>query len=339
MLVSEECCMDALVDPSGTIRHFRGPSLRSSLLALLLRTFVRPSLKVFARWPDFAWPYRAFDLAGLFLPPLRGTTREALTLTHARAELLVPAAVDSDRAILYAHGGGFVVCGLRTHRRLVSRIARQSHCPALAIDYRMVPRVPVAEAINDCVDGFEALLKMGFQAHNITVMGDSAGAFLALMTAKAVTERGLGTPAAVVCMAPFLFLDPAARANRVELQDDPLFPPEAVAALTVLVHATGARNGIHRTISPLDDEVSLSGLPPVLIQSGSRELLAWDSLHLAEQLQAAGVAHELQIWNGQFHVFQAAADLVPEARRAIKEVGAFVRASGQRAGLDLPRSA
>jgi acetyl esterase/lipase len=311
-----------------TVVNIPGTSVRSRIVSALIRAFARPVLVVFGRWPALPWPFRLVDLAGLLLPALRGTKRESIALPNCRAELITgPGARPQGKVILYLHGGGFLVCGLRTHRRLVSRLSTNAKIPALSVDYRMLPKSPISAAIDDALTGHRWLVEQGYSPENIVVAGDSAGGYLALATALALATKDLGKPAGVVCLSPVvdLFLGRTESPNR--RSRDPLVPLSALEAVADIAAAAQALAMVGGAGEPIKDILSadLSTLPPVLIQTGSDELLAADSNALADRLAMSGVPGRLELWAGQIHVFPAGADFVPEGRTALRRSGDFIR--------------
>ena len=305
---------------------FPGPSARSLLLRRLLQATVRPVLQTWGFLPNLPWPYGVIDMAGLALPAIRGTRREHVELRDCAAEWLRAPGAGDDRAILYLHGGAFLCCGLNTHRRLASRISAACDAPALVVDYRMLPDNSVRAAIDDCLDGYRWLLERGYRRDQIVFAGDSAGGFLVLMTAIVAHEEGIGHPAALVCQSPFIDTDPCRKLERLGDMLDPLFPANALVALTELMAAAATpeeRLYDSRVRCPLDAD--LADLPPVLVQAGADELLSVDAELIAAEIADDGAECMLELYEGQFHVFQAAADIVPEAEEAIARIGCFVR--------------
>jgi acetyl esterase/lipase len=146
------------------------------------------------------------------------------------------------------------------------------------------------------------------------------------MTAIAAHEQGIGHPAALVCQSPFIDTDPCRKLERLGDMLDPLFPANALVSLTELMAAVAApdeRLYDSRVRCPLDAD--LADLPPVLVQAGADELLSVDAELIAAEIADDGANCMLELYEGQFHVFQAAADLVPEAEEAIARIGYFVR--------------
>lgn len=314
------------------LRQFPGPGVMLRLIALGLRLFVRPVLSVFGRFPRLRWPYALLNRLAVALPPPRRVRRQKVTLPNCGAELITPLnEATTDAAILYLHGGGFITCGLHTHRRLTADIARAAGCPALAVDYRMLPHHGMSEALADALDGFRALVERGHPADAISVVGDSAGGYLAVATALAAPRAGLGRPVSVAAMSPMTSIDP-------DFDIDPdaadaLFPPAALRAICHML-ATKPAAGEGFVPKPRLRSEDLAQLPPTLIQVGSREILTAPAVDLAHRIAAADVPCEVQIWEGQFHVFQAAAFLAAPARAAIAEIGAFLKTQTFNRGSD-----
>ncbi|MCZ4277276.1 alpha/beta hydrolase [Rhodococcoides yunnanense] len=303
-----------------------GSSLQSRALATYLQFTVRPFLSVWAKAPNLPWPMSVVDYAGMLMPPLKGTDTRSVMLAECEAEWIRAEGVGNERVVLYLHGGAFVCCGLNTHRRLTSRVSQSVDAPVLSVDYRMMPRNPISQAVEDGVDGYRFLLDSGYRPDQIFIAGDSAGGYLSFMVALTLRDLGLPTPAGIFTMSPLTDMDPTGKIEHANASKCAVFPSGAVPALTVLADRVEARIVVdgHRgpRVSPVDAD--LTGLPPVLIQAGSTEIVLADAELMIERLEAAGVHCELQVWEDQVHVFQAA-DFVPESHRALREIGAFVR--------------
>lgn len=309
-------------------------SLILRLADALFRLIVRPSLDAIARLAEQG-PLRgtrAFRIAnmgellliGLRAP--RGTRRTPVRFPQFRAEWVWDRKLSGPEdttggAILYFHGGGFVFGGLHSHRRLVARIARAAGMPLLAVDYRQLPKAHVTESLEDAVLAYQHLLDAGFDSSRIVFAGDSAGGGLAFTTALTARDQMMPMPGAIAAIAPWADYDPARR--RVHRND------RTDALLSAFTLSMPALMGFARegTLDPLWSPVNhdFSGMPPVFIQVGSTEVLFDDAEVLAQRCQEAGVPCTLQIWDRAIHVFQAGADVLPDARAAITEIGAFMR--------------
>ncbi|AKU17739.1 alpha/beta hydrolase [Luteipulveratus mongoliensis] len=308
-------------------------SRRSQLLATSLRHTVKPTLLAWSFLPGFIWPSRIVDHAAGLLPPPDGTTIERVGLAQCGAEWIKGPEVEGDeeRAILYLHGGALVTCSLATHRRMVSYISHSTRAPALNVDFRMMPEVTIEHMVADCLSGYRWLLAQGYRGDNITIIGDSAGGFLAFLTALAIRDEELEAPAGIACMSPLLDLGVARKEASPYSDRCDVFTVRACRGLERFTADVDARHEVTAPrISPIDAD--LTGLPPVLIQVGSHEILRPECEEMVDRLAAADVAAELQVWKGQVHVFQAAGSFLPEGRSAVREIGSFVR------GLGSPRA-
>jgi acetyl esterase/lipase len=310
-------------------QFFKGASTQSRLLGLGLRYTVRPLLGLWARSPFQIMPPIFVDHVARLLPVHEGTMWRGVDLADCPSEWLQAKGVEdleggNDRAILYFHGGAFMTCGLNTHRRLVSRISYAAKQPVLNVGYRQMPHEPIVNTIADCVDGFRWLMDQGYKPENITLAGDSAGGYLAFSVARAVIDKGWGRPAGVVAISPLLDMDPSRKLNHPNADRCQTFPAHAIARLTDIADRIEVSRGVSGLrVCPVN--MPMSDLPPSLIHIGSHEILMADAELMANRLVSAGVPCELQVWDRQVHVFQAAAAWVPEARLAIEEIGKFVR--------------
>lgn len=313
--------------------EFEGGSIQSRLLALTLQATVKPVLTAWAMAPGLPWPYRAIDHVGRVLRSVSGTTRAPVGLARCSAEATRPASMRADRYVVYMHGGAFLVGGRYLHRQMISRIASSLQSEVLAVDYRKLPEHTIADGIEDCIDAYRFALERGIPPENIAFIGDSAGAYLVFITAVFAGRRGLPMPGAIVSMAPLTDFDLQAKIDAPSGSTDVLFSKAFARAFHQFVMRHSPPEEDHRLL-----DADLGGLPPSLIQVGSTELLSPDAEMLAVELAKAGVPHQLQVWRDQVHVFQAAATLVPESTRALREVTQFVE-SAFAAGITRQQSA
>lgn len=321
-------------------RYFRSSSIQSRVLATTLRHTIKPILGVWSHLPFDLYPPNLVDHAAGIFPPPPGTHARRVSVGAAEAEWVTgegvaePSAANGDSVILYLHGGAFITCGLNTHRGLVSRISSASGQAVLNLAYRQMPEVSITNAINDGIDAFRWLLDQGYTADRITVAGDSAGGYMAFGIARAVIDAGWGKPAAVIAISPLLDLkSDAKRAHRNADRCD-LFPLSALERFSKVALRRERRDGEPDRPCPVD--MNVDGLPPALIQIGSREILMPDAEIMANRLVAADIPCEFQVWNRQVHVFQAAAGWLPEAARAVAEIAHFVHAVQHDRLADLP---
>ena len=315
-------------------QYFRGISLQSRMLGFGLRHTVRPMLGLWARLPFDVFPPNLVEHAAKLLPVPEGTRWRTVDLPSGSSEWLQADGVSdigagNAQAIVHFHGGAFLTCGLNTHRRLVSRISAAARQPVLNVGYRQMPYESITESVADGVDAVRWMRDQGYRTEDITIAGDSAGGYLAFSVARAVIDQGWGTPAGVVALSPLLDLDPTGKRAHRNADRCQTFPMHAVAKLTDVSLRVDSRRGITaRRVDPVN--MPLADMPPTMIHVGSREVLMADAELMANRLVSAGVPCDLQVWDRQVHVFQAAASWVPEARLAIHEIGTFVRGLAER---------
>lgn len=225
-----------------------------------------------------------------------------------------------DRDILFLHGGGYVCGSPALYRHVTWRIAAATCARVSAIDYRLAPEHPFPAALDDAVAAWEALLADGAEPQRSAFLGDSAGGGLALALALRLRDEGMPLPAAIVALSPWTDLALSGLSLRGNGAADPV-TSAAIAADFAAHYLNGADPG-HPYISPLFGDPS--GLPPTLIQAGSDEVLRDDAVRMAARMREAGVAVDLEIWPRMPHVWHVFAAVMPEARRAIDRIGAFV---------------
>ncbi len=265
--------------------------------------------------------------------PAPGTVRATISLPNCTAQLVRASGVlpaDGKRGVIvYMHGGAFLTCGANSHGRLVTALSRFADCPVLVVNYRMIPKHSVGQALDDCYDAYKWLRLKGYEPDQIVLAGDSAGGYLALALAERLQREGLKgeVPAAMVTMSPLFEIDNETRANHPNIRTDAMFPPKAFNALVDLIEAAAAHHVVdgkaEEVYEPLDHIEP--GLPRTLIHVSGSEVLVSDARKAARRLAAAGVPVEVRVWPGQMHVFQLAAPAVPEATRSLRQIGDYIR--------------
>jgi acetyl esterase/lipase len=235
--------------------------------------------------------------------------------------LLTPDNATEGRHILYLHGGGYIVCSPRTHMGFVWRIAKEARARLLLIDYRLAPEHAFPAQIDDSLVAYKFMLDQGIAPGRITVMGDSAGGGLTFGLLMRLKSLGLPMPGAAVGMSPYLDLTFTGESHYLNALRDPMIPLAGVV-FGGRTYLQGA-DPRHPEASPIYGDAS--GLPPTFIQCGSDEVLRSDSERMVQNLRAAGVPAELEVWHLMPHVWQAFSRYVPEGRAAIAKIGAFVR--------------
>ena len=226
-----------------------------------------------------------------------------------------------DRAILFLHGGGYVIGSVRTHRVLMAGLSRASGARVLGLEYRLAPEHPFPAAVEDAVAAYRWLLRQGYAPGRIAVAGDSAGGGLTVAALVQLRYYGLPTPGAAVCFSPWVDLEGIGDSMTGNVGKGDMVEREGL-----LFMAGAYLNGANPR-APLAAPLyaDLRGLPPTLIQAGGIETLLDDAVRLADQARAAGVDVELDVWEDMIHVWQLFAPLLPEGRQALGQAGAFIK--------------
>jgi monoterpene epsilon-lactone hydrolase len=238
------------------------------------------------------------------------------------AEWVTAPGATPERIILYLHGGGYVVGSIRSHCELASRLSKAAAARVLLIGYRLAPEHPHPAAVEDATAAYRWLLSQGISTNRIVVAGDSAGGGLAIAALVALHESGEPLPAAGVCLSPWVDLEGMGDSMTSKAAVDPIIQTDGLKRMAAMY--LGGRDPRTPLAAPLYAE--LSGLPPLLIQVGSAEMLLDDATRLAERARKAGVDVTLEVWDDMIHVWHVFATLLPEARQAIDAVGGFIQA-------------
>lgn len=260
--------------------------------------------------------------AGVTARGVEVTPVDSETATHGRVkgEWARPAGARTDGVVLYLHGSGYNLCSTRTHRPLVTQVARHTGLAVFSAEYRLAPKHVFPTAAEDVERAYDWLLAQGWSPAQVVVAGDSAGGHLALDLALVLLRAGRELPAGLVMFSPLA--DPSC--DLIEQHErtspDPMISAAGVRRL--LAHYLGDTDPKHARLTHVvaDGEV----LPPTLIQAGGAEFLSADARHLHDMLSATGTEVTLEIWPGQMHVFQAAPRAVPEAEKALRRATRFI---------------
>jgi monoterpene epsilon-lactone hydrolase len=206
------------------------------------------------------------------------------------------------------------------YRSLAADIAVSAGMRVLVLDYRLAPEDPFPAAVDDARAAYHWLLDQGPAPEQVVVAGDSAGGGLTVALLLALRDAGQALPAAAVCLSPWadLLADGGSRKSKAK-SDQVLTTADLLRSAALYLSGANPQTPL---ASPLYGD--LAGLPPLLIQVGSDEVLLDDATRLAEKARAAGVDVKLEVWPGMFHVWQMVSVFVPEGRQALAAIGRFV---------------
>jgi epsilon-lactone hydrolase len=274
---------------------------------------------------DFSLPVDAlragFEEAMTHVPVADSIRTNPVTLGGVGAVDVVVDGVTPADIILYFHGGGYVIGSAQSSLPLAAEFAQRTGAKVISVDYRLAPEHPFPAAVDDARVAYEELLSQGVAPGRIAFAGESAGGGLAVAAALALRDAAVTLPMSILAMSPWADLT---------LSGDTFLEKQPVDAVL-----TG--DGLQRSVEdyvgsadPSDPYISplfgdLRGLPPVLIQCGSREILLSDSLRLASRAALADVQVTLDVVPGVPHVFQAYAGMLDEGEAALRRAADFLR--------------
>jgi epsilon-lactone hydrolase len=292
-----------------------------SLRAELLRFGIRAFLKRRSHHLDIeAWRRDMRAMQRLVpRPPARTETVEVKAGRLTFHRVTTPAS-QPERNVLYLHGGGYVSGAPAYYRHFLWRIADVAKACVWAPEYRLAPEHPFPAALEDAVAGYAWLADKIADTRQLFVIGDSAGAGLMLCLLLKLRDDARPLPGAAVAMSPWTDLALTGQSLASNAAADPMLNADDLPELAQYYLAGADPRTPYA--SPLYGDPS--GLPPVLIQVGSDEILRDDAVRMAEKLRADNPRSRLEIWSRMPHAWQLFVPVLPEARRAIAQIGDFI---------------
>lgn len=242
-----------------------------------------------------------------------------LRLAGLRAEEIKPQS-ESSQLILHIHGGAFFLGSLKTHRAFLTHVAARTQMQVLHVDYPLAPESVYPEASDAIFDIYTTLLGQGIHAKDIILSGDSCGANLALALALKIRDEGLPQVSGLILLSPFLDLTLTSESLRYNCKHDALLSIETLEA-GIDYYVPKFMDTADPAISPLFAD--LSGLPPILVQVGSKEILLDDAQRFKEKAQQAGVDLTYKLYTGMWHNFQMFHPWFDEGKQALADLAEF----------------
>jgi acetyl esterase/lipase len=240
----------------------------------------------------------------------------------AGVEVTIQGNSESENVILYFHGGVYVIGYAAATVPLVGDLVRRTGTRAITLEYRLAPEHPYPAAVEDARAAYVGLLAQGVDPGQIVLAGESAGAGLAVALLLALRDAGVPLPSCGYLMSPYVDLTLSGETLEAKQTVDPLLTPDGLRAR--VPDYVGGADAADPLISPIFGD--LAGLPPLLIQVGSHEVLLSDALRLAAQAAISDIPVTLEVTPGVPHVFQAYAALLDEAGAALDRAADFLTA-------------
>ncbi|MGH6641447.1 MAG: alpha/beta hydrolase [Bradyrhizobium sp.] len=269
------------------------------------------------------------DMGAIPLAP--GCAIESFDLSGVPAEKITPTGAAPGKALLYLHGGGHVFGSLQSHRHLVSRFAVAVGVTAFHIDYRLAPEHPYPAALEDALKVYKQILATGIAPGDIVVGGESAGGNLATALLLKLREDGLPLPGGLYLLSPWLDMTTAGESYVKVGARDPIITREGIEMVSAAYLGGKPDNAF---TSPV--RADPTGLPPMLIQVGSEEVLLSDSLTFADHAAMVGVEVKLHVWPEMPHAWPLFHVFIRAGLAAIDEAGLWMR---QRLNTKAPAAA
>jgi acetyl esterase/lipase len=292
-----------------------GWSWRVELTAAAMRAILMRSKR-----RGVPWLRRAAAMQPAPRAILRRVRSEDVDAHGVRARWLVPIeAPQTERVLIYFHGGGFVMGSLESHADVMARLAVQAGARVLGVDYRLAPEHRFPAAHDDCLSATRWVYAQGFDPAHVALGGDSAGGNLAVATLCALRDAGERLPAAGLLLCPWV--DPLAAGGSMESNADADFGDRE---LLVAWANDYLPRGSPREPRAFPIEAKLTGLPALLVQVGGAELLRDQVLCFAERARDAGVELRLELAPDMFHDWQLQAQLLPDGARAIAQAACWL---------------
>ncbi|GLS19976.1 hydrolase [Labrys miyagiensis] len=262
------------------------------------------------------------DEVGAVWPVADDIECESVDCDGVRGELSIAPGSETDRVLLYFHGGGYCSGSIKSHRRLVTEAGRAARMRTLAIDYRRAPEHPFPAQHEDAITAWHFLRRQGIAAERIALGGDSAGGNLALSLINRLRAVGEPLPSCAWLISPWTDLTMSGSTLSSKDAIDPIIHKTYLDELADAYVPAGIKR-LEPQISPLFAE--LRGFPPLLIQVGSAETLLSDATRLAEAAGVADVDVRLEIWPHMIHAWPVWNAALDDGRRALSAAGAFMR--------------
>ncbi len=272
---------------------------------------------------DIAERRAGFDAFARAFPVADDIVVEPVTANGVPAEWTSAPGADTSRAVLYLHGGGYVIGSLASHRHVTSEIARDLGCRTLALHYRLSPEHPFPAPVEDALSGYRYLLALGIAPGHIAIAGDSAGGGLVVAALLAIRDAGLARPACGWCISPWVDMEGIGDSMTGKAAEDPIVQKEPL--LEMSAHYLNGADPRSPLAAPI--YADLKGIAPLYIQVGAAETLLDDAIRLAGVAGAADVPVTLEVWPEMVHVWHLFHPVLSHGRRAITAGATFARAA------------
>lgn len=267
---------------------------------------------------DFEANRKAMDDANKMMPLEPGVTCSKEIFEGVPVEMLSPES-PNDGIILDIHGGAFIYGSLETCRSYAAALAKESNMRVYTVDYRLAPEHPFPEGVEDCFNVYQKICEK-YQNHSIAVVGESAGATLALSVGLMAKDRGIKMPSCVVAFSPCASFADDFPGRKNNISTELIIPAGTIEKMKKLYMAQGDLKNPYA--SPIYGD--FSGYPPVKLVADGGEVLVDDTRELEKKLRLAGVDVDCRIYEETFHTFANLAHLTEESSKELTDTAKFI---------------
>jgi acetyl esterase/lipase len=258
-------------------------------------------------------------MLGQMMPVAEGVQFGETTLAGLPTDRLATPDADPDRVLLYLHGGGYCIGTRNSHRPTAAALAKATGMTVLLPEYRLAPEAPFPAAVDDARAIYEALLET-HAPERIVIAGESAGGGLTLALLVNLRDDARPLPAAAAVISPWCDLSALGTVSDEALATDFLRPE----ALDVFIESYAPTESDRALPLCSPATADLSGLPPLLVLAGAKEILCDQDERLAARAKECGVDVTLDIQPDMFHAWTLFT-LLPEAQASITQIAAFFK--------------
>ena len=225
-----------------------------------------------------------------------------------------------DNVILHFHGGGGIAGNANLDREICGRLSRETGSRVLSVDYRLGPENPFPAGIDDALAAYQWLLSTGTRPDHVIFAGESKGAHFSLVTLLQARDAGLPLPVAGVLVSPDTDVNFIWEGLKGRIDEDPFLSLDALRKIEE--QYVGDADRADPRISPY--LADLAGLPPLLVQAGSSEILLDDATRFAEKAQEQGIEMQVDVIEGGIHAMVVLPPVIPESVQALNTIATFV---------------
>ena len=252
-------------------------------------------------------------------PRLPGVKVTPVGAHSFRGEWIRTAESSDALTLLYLPGGGFILPASGQVSAMVARLCRLSGARSMLVHYRLAPEHPFPAGLEDCLAAYRYLLELGTDPRSIVIAGDSAGGGLTLSTLLALRDDGDPLPGGAVVISPFTDFSFGGESRFSNARRDPMLSPDSMHHMNELYLDDALHD--NPLVSPVYGD--FHGLPPVLAQVGSTEVLLDDTRRVGTRAVAQGVDFRVEVWDQVPHVWHMVGFL-PESKAATARIAEFM---------------